>query len=86
MAGTADPVAGRDAGVTAVFAAASLLLAGGAGLMTSMLVSPVHRGFRLAALLMVSALAVGVGLLLIAGPPDEEGFLLTMAGVRALVG
>ncbi|WP_203070893.1 hypothetical protein [Falsiroseomonas ponticola] len=73
--------------MTAVFAAASLMLAGGAGMMTSLMLSPVRGAFRLAALLMVSALAVGVGLLLIAGPPEGDEFLLTgLVAVRALVG
>ncbi|SFK50897.1 hypothetical protein [Falsiroseomonas stagni] len=72
--------------MTAVFAAASLMLAGGAGMMTSLMLSPVGGAFRLAALVMVSALAVGVGLLLIAGPPEGDEFLLTLGAVRALVG
>lgn len=71
--------------MTAVFAAASLMLAGGAGMMTSLLVSPVRGAFRRVALLMVSALAVGVGLLLIAGPPEGGEFILT-AVVGAVFG
>ncbi len=71
--------------MTAVFAAASLMLAGGAGLMTSLFVSPVQGSGRLLALLMVSAIAVGVGLLLIAGPPEEDSLLLTLVA-EALAG
>ncbi|MGX9966558.1 hypothetical protein ACVFYP_24755 [Roseomonas sp. F4] len=61
--------------MTAVFTAASLLLAGGAGLLSSLLVAPVRGVLRMAALLVASAAAVGLGLLLLAGPPELDVLL-----------
>jgi hypothetical protein len=62
-------------GVTALFTAASLLLAGGAGLLSSLLVAPVRGVRRMVALVFASAAAVGLGLLLLVGPPEEDFFL-----------
>lgn len=56
--------------MTAVFAAASLLLAGGAGVLSSLLVAPVRGAGRMVALLLASVAAVGLGLLLLVGPVD----------------
>ncbi|MBU8536842.1 hypothetical protein [Falsiroseomonas tokyonensis] len=61
--------------MTAMFTAASLLLAGGAGLLSSLLVAPVRGAARLVALLLASTAAVGLGLLLLVGPPEPEFFL-----------
>ncbi len=41
--------------------AATLLLAGGAGLVTTLLVAPVRSRGRMAALLLLSVVALGVG-------------------------
>jgi len=65
--------------MTAAFTAATLLLAGGAGLMTSLLVAPMRGARRMVALLLASAAAVGLGLLLIIGPPDGS-----VSGIGAL--
>ncbi|NKC30452.1 hypothetical protein HEQ75_06230 [Roseomonas sp. BU-1] len=62
--------------MTAVLTAASLLLAGGAGLLASLLVAPLRNAGRMLALVAASAAAVGLGLLLLIGPP-EPGFFLT---------
>ncbi len=56
--------------MTAAVAAASLLLAGGAGMLASLLVAPVRGRWRMAALTLGSVMAVGLGLLLIAGAPS----------------
>ncbi|MBU8544397.1 MULTISPECIES: hypothetical protein [Roseomonadaceae] len=64
--------------MTALFTAASLLLAGGAGLLSSLLVAPVRGVRRMVALVFASAAAVGLGLLLLVGPPELDVFL-TMA-------
>ena len=52
--------------MTAAFTAATLLLAGGAGMLASLLVAPVRGVLRVAALVALSLTAVGVGLLLMA--------------------
>ncbi|MGK7861065.1 hypothetical protein [Falsiroseomonas sp. E2-1-a4] len=61
--------------MTAVFAAASLLLAGGAGVLSSLLVAPVRGAGRMVALLLASVAAVGLGLLLLVGPVEPAFFL-----------
>ncbi|NKE45532.1 hypothetical protein HB662_12155 [Roseomonas frigidaquae] len=65
--------------MTALFTAASLLLAGGAGVLSSLLVAPVRGAGRMVALLLASTAAVGLGLLLLVGPP-EAGVFLTGLG------
>ena len=62
-------VAAQGGGVTAMLTAASLLLAGGAGVLASLLVTPVQSLARIAGLLLASAAAVGLGLLLLVGGP-----------------
>lgn len=57
--------------MTAAFAAASLLLAGGAGMMASLLVAPVRGLAQGVGLLLLSALSLGIGFLLLAGPRGE---------------
>jgi hypothetical protein len=53
--------------VIGVLTAASLLLAGGAGMLAALLVAPVRGAARLGALALASCAAVGLGLLLLAG-------------------
>jgi hypothetical protein len=67
--------------MTAVFTAATLLLAGGAGLLTSLLVTPMRGARRLATLLVASVAAVGLGLLLIVGAPG--GHFFEIGGLQA---
>jgi hypothetical protein len=61
--------------VTAILAAASLLLAGGAGMLATLLVAPAPGRRRTVALAAVSAVAVavGLGLLLLDGAPAAAG-------------
>jgi hypothetical protein len=69
--------------MTAVFAAASLLLAGGAGVLSSLLVAPVRGAGRMVALLLASVAALGLGLLLLVGPAEPAFFLTgTLTGTR----
>ncbi len=64
--------------MTAVFAAASLLLVGGAGVLTSLLVAPIRGAGRMAGLLLASVAAVGLGLLLLVGP--AQPYFMTALG------
>lgn len=59
--------------------AASLLLAGGAGLLASLLVAPIRAPKRLAMLLLLSAVALGLGLLLLHGLPAAAAQILGVA-------
>ncbi|MGG5810230.1 hypothetical protein [Falsiroseomonas sp. CW058] len=61
------PVAAGGRAVTATMAAASLLLAGGAGLLTSLLVAPVPGLPRRLALAALSCVALVLGLVLMGG-------------------
>jgi hypothetical protein len=67
--------------MTAIFTAATLMLAGGAGLLASLLVAPLRSAGRMVALVVASAAAVGLGLLLI-GLPELPHVLLTDAPTR----
>ncbi|MGG5886913.1 hypothetical protein ACLF3G_07200 [Falsiroseomonas sp. HC035] len=63
--------------MTAIFAAATLMLAGGAGLLASLLVAPLRSAARMATLVVASAAAVGLGLLLLVGLPETLPFFTT---------
>jgi hypothetical protein len=65
--------------MTAIFTAATLMLAGGAGLLAALLVAPLRGAGRMAALVVASATAVGLGLLLLVGLPEAPHFFLTQA-------
>jgi hypothetical protein len=68
--------------MTAIFTAATLMLAGGAGLLASLLVAPLRSAGRMVALVVASAAAVGLGLLLLVGPPEAPAFFTTEAMTR----
>lgn len=75
MAGPAGAVAGKGRAVSATLAAASLLLAGGAGVMASLLVTPVRGARRKLALLALSGASLAVGLALLDGLPAFAALL-----------
>jgi hypothetical protein len=68
--------------MTAIFTAATLMLAGGAGLLASLLVAPLRSAGRMLALVLASAAAVGLGFLLLIGPPDPSRFFVTHAPAK----
>ena len=68
--------------MTAIFTAATLMLAGGAGLLASLLVAPLRSAGRMVALVVASAAAVGLGLLLLVGLPDPPHVFLMDAPTR----
>ena len=73
------PVAGlAAAAMMVVFTAATPMLAGAAGLPASLLVAPLRSARRMVALVVASAAAVGLGLLLLVGP----AFFTTEATTR----
>jgi hypothetical protein len=74
-----DAAALATAAMTAIFTAATLMLAGGAGLLASLLVAPLRSVGRMVALVVASAAAVGLGLLLLVGPPEPPRFFVTQA-------
>jgi hypothetical protein len=61
--------------MTATFAAASLLLAGGAGLLATLLVAPVRGARRALALVALSLGALTLGLGLLGGLPAMAALL-----------
>jgi uncharacterized membrane protein len=75
VAGPAGAVAGGSDPVSATLAAASLLLAGGAGVMASLLVAPVRGARRVLALLALSGVSLAVGLALLDGLPAFAALL-----------